>query len=236
MRLSVIPLIAAFALVAGNVHPLPLQAQTGPKTFTFGAMFPLSGPAAEIGEEFKRGLDMAIDDVNSKGGIDGWQLKSVVVDHKGTALGGAQAMNQLVNLDKVPFVLTTFTGVALTAQPIAAQNSVLLMNVGGTSNNLLGKPWLYNDQVMGDPLNQPLAQYSYDNRARTAALLASGSSAVDALDGGYRLAFVVALASVLVAIVLGAILLKRVGGGPEAEPAADHAFEAESETMIAEIM
>ena len=173
MRLSVIPLIAAFALVAGNVHPLPLQAQTGPKTFTFGAMFPLSGPAAEIGEEFKRGLDMAIDDVNSKGGIDGWQLKSVVVDHKGTALGGAQAMNQLVNLDKVPFVLTTFTGVALTAQPIAAQNSVLLMNVGGTSNNLLGKPWLYNDQVMGDPLNQPLAQYSYDNRARTAALLTS---------------------------------------------------------------
>jgi MFS family permease len=72
--------------------------------------------------------------------------------------------------------------------------------------------------------------------SRTAALLASGSSAVDALDGGYRLAFVVALASVLVAIVLGAILLKRVGGGPEAEPAADHAFEAESETMIAEIM
>jgi len=72
--------------------------------------------------------------------------------------------------------------------------------------------------------------------SRTAALLASGSSAVDALDGGYRLAFVVALASVLVAIVLGAILLKRVGGGPEAEPAGDHAFEAESETMIAEIM
>jgi branched-chain amino acid transport system substrate-binding protein len=174
MRLSAIPLIAALTLAAaGNVHPLPSQAQTGAKTFTFGAMFPLSGPAAEIGEEFKRGLDMAIDDVNSKGGVDGWQLKSAIVDHKGTALGGAQAMNQLVNLDKVPFVLTTFTGVALTAQPIAAQNSVLLMNVGGTSNNLLGKPWLYNDQVMGDPLNQPLAQYSYDNHARTAALLTS---------------------------------------------------------------
>jgi len=39
-------------------------------------------------------------------------------------------MNQLVNLDRVPFVLTTFTGVALAAQPIAAQNSVVLMNIG----------------------------------------------------------------------------------------------------------
>ena len=72
--------------------------------------------------------------------------------------------------------------------------------------------------------------------SHTASLLASGSSAVDALDGGYRLAFVVALASVLVAIVLGAILLRRVGGPPEAGPIVDDTFEAEAETMIAEIM
>jgi ABC-type branched-subunit amino acid transport system substrate-binding protein len=168
------PLLACLAvavlLAAGSA---PARAQSAAKVFTFGAMFPLSGPAAEIGSEFQRGLDLAIADINSKGGVDGYQLKATVVDHKGTALGGAQAMNQLVNLEKVPFVLTTFTGVALTAQPIAAQNSVLLMNVGGTSNNLLDKPWLYNDQVMGDALNEPLAKYAYEKGARNAALLTS---------------------------------------------------------------
>jgi len=41
---------------------------------------------------------------------------------------------------------------------------------------------------------------------------------------------------VLVAIVLGAILLRRVGGDPEAGPVVDDTFEAEAETMIAEIM
>ncbi|MGD0881236.1 MAG: MFS transporter [Acidimicrobiales bacterium] len=66
----------------------------------------------------------------------------------------------------------------------------------------------------------------------TASLLASGHSAMDALDGGYRLAFVVALASVLVAIVLGFLIIRRSG----AAPVADQEFEAESETMIAEIM
>jgi branched-chain amino acid transport system substrate-binding protein len=173
-RFGLIPLIAVLSLLAvGDIRPVTSQAQESAKTFTFGAMFPLSGPAAEIGSEFQRGLDMAIGDVNAKGGVDGWKLKATVIDHKGTALGGAQAMNQLVNLEKVPFVLTTFTGVALTAQPIAQQNGVLLMNVGGTSNNLLEKPWLYNDQVMGDALNQPLAQYSYEKGARTAALLTS---------------------------------------------------------------
>jgi len=70
--------------------------------------------------------------------------------------------------------------------------------------------------------------------SRTASLVTSGSSTVDALDGGYHLAFIVALASVLLALPLGLILLKR--GGPPSEAESDELFEAESETMIAEIL
>jgi branched-chain amino acid transport system substrate-binding protein len=173
-RLGLIPLIAMFSLAfAGAVRPAVSQAQAEAKTLEFGAMVPLSGPASDLAVVYQRGISMAVDDINAKGGVDGWKLKAILVDHKGTALGGAQAMNQLVNLDKVPFVLSTFTGVALAAQPIALQNSVVLMNIGGTSNNLLNKPWLYNNQIMGDALNMPLAQYSYDKGARTAALLTS---------------------------------------------------------------
>jgi EmrB/QacA subfamily drug resistance transporter len=70
----------------------------------------------------------------------------------------------------------------------------------------------------------------------TASLLASGRSAVSALDGGYRLAFIVALISVLLATVLGSILLRRPGtpAGPTSPP--DMLFEAESEPMIAEVI
>ena len=68
---------------------------------------------------------------------------------------------------------------------------------------------------------------------RTASLLASGSSAVDALDGGYRLAFAVALTSVLAAILLGSFVLRRPG--PSTRAPGD-SFQAESETMIAEVM
>ncbi len=72
--------------------------------------------------------------------------------------------------------------------------------------------------------------------SHTASLLASGSSVIDALDGGYRLAFIVALISVLVAIVLGAVILRSPGAPPEPATGVDDTFEAESETMIAEIM
>ncbi|HEY5108252.1 MAG TPA: MFS transporter [Acidimicrobiales bacterium] len=72
--------------------------------------------------------------------------------------------------------------------------------------------------------------------SHTASLLASGSSTIDALDGGYRLAFTVALSSVLVAIVLGALILRRPTAPHEEAPVGDEAFDAEAETMIAEIM
>jgi MFS family permease len=72
--------------------------------------------------------------------------------------------------------------------------------------------------------------------SHTASLLASGSSAIDALDGGYRLAFVVALASVLLAIALGSVILRRSAPPSGDSPVVDDTFEAASETMIAEIM
>ena len=72
--------------------------------------------------------------------------------------------------------------------------------------------------------------------AHTASLLASGSSVLDALDGGYRLAFVIALASVLVAIVLASLILRKPDADHGAPETVDDTLEAESETLIVEIM
>ncbi len=70
----------------------------------------------------------------------------------------------------------------------------------------------------------------------TASLLASGKSMVDALDGGYRLAFTIALASVVVGFVLGFALLRQPAPSPGSPEAADGFEQAESETMIAEVL
>jgi len=166
-------LAAIGGIAAAGAVPRLAHAQAAAKTFTFGAMYPMTGPGAEIGQEQSQGSDLAVADVNARGGVAGWQLKVIVVDHKGVAAGGVQAMNQLVNLEKVPYVLTGFAGVTLAAQPIAAQNQVVLVNIGGTSINLLDKPWLYNDQLIGEPLNAPIAQYLVEHGIRTVATLVS---------------------------------------------------------------
>jgi EmrB/QacA subfamily drug resistance transporter len=71
--------------------------------------------------------------------------------------------------------------------------------------------------------------------SRSASLVASGSSALHALDSGYRLAFLVALVSVLAAIALGSFVLRQ-RSAPTHAPVPDDPFEAEAETMIAEVL
>ncbi len=72
--------------------------------------------------------------------------------------------------------------------------------------------------------------------SHTAALLKSGSAPLHALDGGYRLAFIVALISVLIAIVLAVFIIRPPADSPEAPPAVQEELAAEDETMIAEIL
>jgi hypothetical protein len=56
------------------------------------------------------------------------------------------------------------------------------------------------------------------------------------LDGGYRLAFTIALGSVLVGIVLGFFILKSPGPAGESPPIDGESLEPISETMIAEVL
>jgi EmrB/QacA subfamily drug resistance transporter len=71
--------------------------------------------------------------------------------------------------------------------------------------------------------------------SRTASLIAEGHSVTQALDGGYRVAFTIALGSVVTGIVLGIVILKGRDRGHEDEPI-DASEAAISETMIAEVL
>ena len=71
--------------------------------------------------------------------------------------------------------------------------------------------------------------------SRTASLLSQGHSLRDALDGGYRLAFAIALVSVIVGIVLGLFILRK--GTPVRDPdAVPESEQAIGETMVAEVL
>src|SRR3989304_5147003 len=76
--------------------------------------------------------------------IAGRKLEVIYEDHAADASKAVNAMRRLVEVEKVPFSLTSYSAPTLAIQPIAAQNKAVIMNGGGQSDNLANKDYLYN--------------------------------------------------------------------------------------------
>jgi branched-chain amino acid transport system substrate-binding protein len=117
-----------------------------------GAILPLTGGAAPYAVSMKRGIDLAVEEVNASGGISGRRLEIVYEDSKGDAKTGVSAFNKLATMDKVPLVLGSLTGVILAIQPEADRNSVVLINTSAISPLINEKAdnFLFNLVVNGE--------------------------------------------------------------------------------------
>jgi branched-chain amino acid transport system substrate-binding protein len=61
-----------------------------------GMVAPMSGSSAAIGPYMKNGAQLAVDEINKKGGVDGRKLKLIVQDGACDAKTAAAAANKLV--------------------------------------------------------------------------------------------------------------------------------------------
>jgi len=52
------------------------------ETIKIGVIFPLTGPAGNIGELMRDGMLMAVDEINSRDGINGRSIELIVVDNE----------------------------------------------------------------------------------------------------------------------------------------------------------
>lgn len=100
-----------------------------------GANFPLSGANAEYGEIFSSGVNLAVDHINQDKMLDG-NLVVVYEDSQALPTQGVIAANKLVNVEKVPYMLSAFTGVSKAIAPVGTRNQVVMINGGGVGPDL----------------------------------------------------------------------------------------------------
>ena len=70
-------------------------------TIKIGVILPLTGPNAVIGQEEKRGIDMAIEKINAAGGALKKKVELIVEDNKGDPTVIVSAAEKLITRDKV---------------------------------------------------------------------------------------------------------------------------------------
>jgi branched-chain amino acid transport system substrate-binding protein len=99
-----------------------------------GQVTALTGDVAAYGEMEKEGADLAVAEINARGGINGHQLVIVREDDKGDPAQSVTAINKLIGVDKVSAVIGMLSsGGTLAAAPVAERNSVVLLSPGAES-------------------------------------------------------------------------------------------------------
>ena len=79
-------------------------AETHPKEILVGEVLPLSGGSASAGAQIRAGVEIAIDEINTMGGIKnmgGAKLKLIFGDSKTTPDGGVAEAERLITREKI---------------------------------------------------------------------------------------------------------------------------------------
>jgi branched-chain amino acid transport system substrate-binding protein len=117
-----------------------------------GAILPLTGGMAPSGLSGLRGMDLAVEEINAAGGINGRRLEIIYEDSQAEARIGVSAFNKLHMIDRVPLVFGSITSVILAIQPEANKNNVILINTQAISPliNERAEEFLFNLVVNGE--------------------------------------------------------------------------------------
>jgi len=94
---------------------------------------------AEHGIPSRRGVEMAVDEVNQAGGINGRQVELIVEDEKDSPAAAVNAVQKLINVDKVVAIVGPMTsGDMMAAGKIADDAKVVAISPTATTPKLSG--------------------------------------------------------------------------------------------------
>jgi branched-chain amino acid transport system substrate-binding protein len=107
------------------VPPVPKEKEP----IKIGHIAPLTGSVSMYGEWEKDGIELAIEEINAKGGINGKKIIVIHEDSKAEPATGVTALNKLITIDKVPVIIgAAASSVTLACAPIAERNKVVLLS------------------------------------------------------------------------------------------------------------
>src|ERR1019366_3670980 len=94
-------------LLALGLTATPLFAQG--KTFKVGVPLPLTGAEAKFGEMEKQAYEMALDEINAKGGVKGTTLALDIENWGGKPETATAIVEKFITIEKYPIVVGEYT-------------------------------------------------------------------------------------------------------------------------------
>ena len=114
-------------LMAAAAASLPLTASAA-DAIKIGFPIPLSGPTSVYGAPIMKGAEMAVAEINAKGGVLGRKIELLERDSKGNADEAVRVARELIIKDSVDFLVGTLTSAEAPAvSTVAKENKIVFI-------------------------------------------------------------------------------------------------------------
>jgi branched-chain amino acid transport system substrate-binding protein len=164
------------ALLSAFVAVLALSgcAKAESKTIKIGGIYPLSGSVAVYGTEARNGVQMAVEEINAAGGINGKQVELIAEDDEGNPEKTVNAYKKLTTQDGVKFISGSLTsGCTQAITSLAQAQKVLVVAPAATAPAVTDAGNYIFRTCFIDPFQGTVgAKFAYENLgSRKAAIL-----------------------------------------------------------------
>lgn len=123
----------------------PVSNAPTPHPYKFAGIFQLTGSQAFYGSLARYGMELAIEDINKAGGINGRQVIGIYEDSAGDRAKATTAANKLISVDNVDALFTITPGMAGAVAPIAEGNRIPYIYIGSVNEFAINKTSVFKD-------------------------------------------------------------------------------------------
>ena len=138
-----------------------------------GSIAPLTGPLSTYGQSHKNAVDLAVEQINEKGGLLGKQVVMVHEDSQGDPVVGVNAAQKLIEQDGVVAIVGPIPSkIGMAVAPIAEESGIPIVVTGTSPQITPGKDFVFRSCWTDDFQGVVMAKFAYEELgAATAAIL-----------------------------------------------------------------
>jgi branched-chain amino acid transport system substrate-binding protein len=175
-RLGRLGLIAFLALALGAM----LAAPTLAADIVVGGIFSITGPQSYLGEPQRNTIEMVVEEINAKGGINGNKVVAVVYDDEGDANKARLNATKLMDKDKATAIIgPSLTPTSMSIIPITQPAKVPLISCAAgisITSPANERPFVFKTAQTDQLAVSRIYQYLKKNKINKVAIITVSSS------------------------------------------------------------
>ena len=105
----------------------------GEKTIKIAAIAPMTGYSAKMGEDLSRGVQLAVDEWNTKGGVLGQQIELMIEDDRADPKDAVSVANKAASYEVVGVVGHYNSSCTIPASNIYSENNIIMITPASTN-------------------------------------------------------------------------------------------------------